>query len=167
MHTVTMILESRLGNQYHHHNQAASSYNPQQQTNQQFRTQTQQVQQQQQPQPISQPFMQDILLSQISTKMDQLKTLLDPTLNEKLEAIYQLCKSNNDMLGAIAQVYKITYSTKASELYSAMQHTKEEALDKSTTAEPSGIGEVHGWNSTTVKNEDDNNNKEEDNLVDK
>jgi hypothetical protein len=145
---------------------------PQQQ--QQFRTQIQQPQQQQQQQPISQPSMQDILLSQISTKLDQLKTFLDPTLNEKLEAIYQLCKSNNDMLGAIAEEhYRLTEPKKASDLYTKMQHTKEEALDKST-AEPSAIGEVHGWNSTTTAatttNEDnniDNNNKQEEDNLDK
>jgi hypothetical protein len=62
------------------------------------------------------------------------------TFNEKMEALYQLAKSNNAMLGELTQVFKITDPKSAAELYEVMQHTKNEALKK----EPA---QVHGWNS--------------------
>jgi hypothetical protein len=98
--------------------------------------------QQPQQQPISQPTMEQILLSQTSKKVDE--------INEKLEACYQLTKSNNDMLGVITQSLKITDPKSAAELYSAMQNTQEEALKKQDPQQQkeSTGGTVEGWNST-------------------
>jgi hypothetical protein len=61
------------------------------------------------------------------------------SINEKMEALYQLAKSNNAMLGELTQVFKITDPKSAAELYKSMNHTRNEALKK----EP----KVHGWNS--------------------
>ena len=85
-------------------------------------------QQQQQQTTIDRPSMEAILLSQVSQKLEQLKSFVEGAINEKITACYQLSKSNNDMLGAITQYYKMNEPQKASELYQAMQHTKEEAL---------------------------------------
>lgn len=63
-------------------------------------------------------------------------------LDEKLEACYQLDKSNNTMLGELIQFFKINDPKSAKELYEVMQHTKQEALSKK---EP----EIKGWTSDT------------------
>lgn len=138
--------------------------NPQQQQTQQQQPQPEQKYQQSSyyykpspPQPTSQPSLEAVLLNQVSQKLEQLKTFMDQAIIEKLEACYQLSKSNNDMLGALAQQSKLTDPTTANKLYEVMQHTKQEALKK----EPESYGtaaaaEVKGWNS--VPNPTDENN---------
>lgn len=70
--------------------------------------------------------------------VEELQKLLN-VLDEKIEACYQLAKSNNIMLGELIQYFKINDPKSAKELYEAMDNTKREALKP----EP----EVKGWNS--------------------
>jgi hypothetical protein len=67
-------------------------------------------------------------------------------IDEKLEACYQLDKSNNAMLGELIQLFKINDPKSAKDLYDAMQHTKQDALKP----EP----EIRGWNSDTQQQDD-------------
>lgn len=93
------------------------------------------------PNASDRPSLESILLNQISQKLETLKKEMEDEIKETIVACYQLVKSNNDMLGAIAQNLNLTDPKKASELINPAAH-------------------VQGWNSTPNPTEEEQEDKE-------